>query len=133
MKEKLTGIYALLSEIPIMRGAAPAKLREVLGRLRLDFRKVPKGEAIVTAGQQTTSLICTLSGTFKAGRQNLDGSHMLFPETLFGLKTYYPQTLTAQTDVSIVEIPKDEFRKLLNLDPVFLLNYLNAVCSRAQR
>ncbi len=135
--QKSEGIYSLLQQLPIMRGATIARLREVAGRLRLNFRKAQPGEAVVSAGSHAEALVCTLSGrteTVRSGKaQALEGPQMLFPEALFGLDTRYPQTVTATTEVSILEIPKDDFRKMLAMDSVFLYNYLNAVCTRAQR
>lgn len=132
-KATTEGIFALLQQLPILRGASAARLRDVAGRLRLHFRKVAPGQAVVTAGEHASALVCTLSGSMTAGKMRLEGPQMLFPEAMFGLNTRFPKTLIAETEVSVVEIPKEDFRRLLNLDPVFLLNYLNAVCTRAQR
>lgn len=123
----------MLQQLPILRGASAAKLRDVAGRLRLHFRKVAPGQPVVTAGQQASALVCTLAGTVVGGKIRLEGPQMLFPEALFGLNTRFPKTLIAETEVSVVEIPKEDFRRLLTLDQVFLLNYLNAICTRAQR
>lgn len=120
-----------------MRGASVTRIREVAGHLRLNFRKVQPGQAVVAAGSQAESLVCTLTGSTRTGHGSnavvADGPQMLFPEALFGLDTRYPQTVTATTEVSILEIPKDDFRKMLAMDSVFLYNFLNAVCTRAQR
>lgn len=132
-KADAAGIFGLLQQLPILRGASAARLRDVAGRLRLHFRKAAPGEAVVSAGEHATALVCTLGGTMTCGKTRLEGPQMLFPEAMFGLNTRYPKTLTAETEVSVVEIPKEDFRRLLTLDPVFLLNYLNAVCTRAQR
>ncbi|MDE6514139.1 MAG: cyclic nucleotide-binding domain-containing protein [Muribaculaceae bacterium] len=135
--QKSEGIYSLLQQLPIMRGASVARIREVAGHLRLNFRKALPGEAIVAAGSQAEALVCTLSGSTEIQRGGkttaFEGPQMLFPEALFGLDTRFPQTVTAATEVSILEIPKDDFRKMLAMDSVFLYNYLNAVCTRAQR
>ncbi len=127
------GIYALLQQLPILQGASASRLRDVAGRLRLNFRKVAPGQAVVTAGAHASALVCTLSGAMTGGKMRLEGPQMLYPEVMFGLNTRFPKTLLAETEVSVVEIPKEDFRRLLSLDQVFLLNYLNAVCTRAQR
>ena len=136
--QKSQGIYSLLQQLPIMRGASVARIREVAGRLRLNFRKAFPGDAVITAGSQAEALVCTLSGSAEISGHGakaavLEGPQMLFPEALFGLDTRFPQTVTATTEVSILEISKDDFRKMLAMDSVFLYNYLNAVCTRAQR
>lgn len=132
-KANTEGIFALLQQLPIFQGASASRLRDVAGRLRLHFRKAAPGEPVVTAGEPASALICTLSGTMSSGKMRLEGPQMLFPEAMFGLNTRFPKTLIAESEVSVVEIPKDDFRRLLNLDQVFLFNYLNAVCTRAQR
>lgn len=135
--QKSEGIYSLLQQLPIMSGASIARIRDVAGRLRLNFRKVAEGETVVAAGEQSVALVCILSGSVdcRKGSSHVasEGPQMIFPEVLFGLDTRYPRSVVATSEVSILEIPKDEFRKLLGLDPVFMLNYLNAVCTRAQR
>ena len=135
--QKSESIYSLLQQLPIMSGASVARIRDVAGRLRLNFRKVAEGDTVVAAGEQSVGLLCVLSGAVEcrkgASTVASEGPQMLFPETLFGLDTRYPRSVVASSEVSVLEIPKDEFRKLLGLDPVFMLNYLNAVCTRAQR
>lgn len=120
-----------------MSGASVARIRDVAGRLRLNFRKVAAGDTVVAAGEQSVALVCVLSGSVEyrkgSSRVASEGPQMVFPEALFGLDTRYPRTVAATSEVSVLEIPKDDFRKLLGLDPVFMLNYLNAVCTRAQR
>ncbi len=132
-KATTEGIFALLQQLPIFQGATASRLRDVAGRLRLNFRKVAPGERVVAAGEHASALVCTLSGAMTTGKTRLEGPQMLFPEAMFGLNTRFPKTLLAETEVSVVEIPKEDFRRLLSLDQVFLLNYLNAVCTRAQR
>ena len=51
---------------------------------------------------------------------------------LFGKENQFPVTVSANTEVEIVSVPKSEFVKLLQLNSLILNNYLNTISSRAQ-
>lgn len=143
--EKLqnSSIYSTLLQLPIISGVSLAKLTEVVGRLKLHFFKAACGETIVESGQVCKSLIFVLSGSVRltiAGgdgafsiAQTLEAPQVIAPDCLFGLDTRYPCDVTAIGPTSFMEISKEDFRRMLTLDSVFLFNYMNAVCTGAQR
>lgn len=143
MKKTDSPIYNAILSLPLLKGASVARLTDIVGRYKLNFLKFQPGETIVTAGDECKSLIFILSGsiclTANAPReiltvkQTLDAPQVIFPDRLFGRENTYPTTVTALSAVSVLEISKEIYRKMLADDPVFLYNYLNRVCSAAQR
>lgn len=139
-----TGIYSTLLQLPLIKGVSLARLTEMVGRLKLHFFKVANGETVVEQGSECVSLIFVLSGSVRlnmasndgsfAVAQTLDAPQVILPDCLFGLDTRYPCSVTASASgASLMEISKEDFRRMLALDSVFLFNYLNSVCTGSQR
>lgn len=138
-----SSIYTALQSLPLLKGASRAKLSEVVGRMKLHFFKASEGEVVVESGSPCSSLLFVLSGrvrlsmsggdgVFSIG-QTLEAPQLISPDCLFGYETSFPCRVTAISKVSFMEINKEDFRRMLALDSVFLFNYLNAVCTGAQR
>lgn len=132
-----------LQQLPLLKGASQARLEEVVGRMKLHFFKGAEGENVINTGQTCASLVFVLSGsvrlTLAAGdgefevSQTLAAPQLISPDCLFGYDTTYPCRVEALTAASFMEINKEDFRRMLAMDPVFLFNYLNTVCTGAQR
>lgn len=130
-------------QLPLLRGASQSKLSEVVGRMKLHFFKAEEGATVVEHGQPCTSLMFVISGSvrlfMRSGdgsftvAQTLDAPQLLAPDCLFGYDTVYPCRVTALTPASFMEISKEDFRRMLAMDSVFLFNYLNAICTGSQR
>lgn len=138
-----SSIYSTLLQLPLIKGASLARLTEVAGRLKLHFFKAAEGDVVVKPGQACKSLIFVLSGSVRlsmaggdgafAIAQTLEAPQVIAPDCLFGLDTTYPCRVEALGPTGLMEISKEDFRRMLALDPVFLFNYLNAVCTGSQR
>lgn len=138
-----SSIYSTLLQLPLIKGASMARLTEVVGRLKLHFFKASAGEVVVEPGRTCKSLIFVLSGSVRlsmvsgdgafAISQTLEAPQLIAPDCLFGLDTSYPCRVEALGATGLMEINKEDFRRMLALDPVFLFNYLNAVCTGSQR
>lgn len=135
------GIFATMSRLPLLKGATQARLNEIVGRLKLHFFKAAAGEEITAAGSPCHSLLFVLSGSVRLRtergaftvEQTLGAPHVIAPDNLFGLSTSYPCSVTALDHVGLMEISKEDYRRMLALDPVFLFNYLNTICADSQR
>lgn len=135
------GIFATMARLPLLKGATQARLSEIVGRLKIHFFKALAGEEIMTAGTPCKSLLFVVSGSVKLRmehggftvEQTLAAPQVIAPDNLFGLSTKYPCTVTALDHVGLMEISKEDYRRMLALDPVFLFNYLNTICAGAQR
>jgi CRP-like cAMP-binding protein len=134
-------MFETLAQLPLLRGASLASLNEVCGQMKILFSKAPAGANIRNAAEQCNSLIFILSGSVELFRQETNFSikqtlcapQVIAPEYLFGLSTSFPCSVTAISEVSFMEISKEDYRRMLTMDPVFLFNYLNMVSARAQR
>ena len=143
MKKTDSPIYQTILDLPLIKGVSAARLTEIAGRYRLNFVKYAPGDIIINDGDQCESIKFILSGSVRTKisakddalcvEQTLTAPQVIAPDYLFGRITEYPGTATAQTAVGIMEISKEEYRKMLASDSIFLFNYLNAVCARAQR
>ncbi len=143
MKKTESPIYNVLLSLPLIKGVGVDRLTEIVGRYKLNFLKFHPGEVIMKAGEACESLVFILSGCVSiltvypkntlTVKQEIDGPTVLFADRLFGLDNTYPSTVTALETVSVLEISKEIYRKMLVADPVFLYNYLNRVCSASQR
>lgn len=138
--------FSNLAQLPMLKGVSQARLQEIAGSMRLNFLKFASGDVLFEKGSVCDSLMFVLNGmvrletgygdadtpSFSFG-QSLGSMQVIMPEHLFGLSTVYPCKVSAQTDLSAMEISKEDFRRMLALDSVILFNYLNTVCARAQR
>lgn len=137
------GIFDVLLHLPLIKGISQSRLQEIAGRMKLHFIKAAAGEVIVSPGQACVNLKFLLSGSLRLittdstrdfeVHQTLCAPQVIAPDALFGINTTYPSQVSALTDVSLMEVSKEDYRRMLALDPVFLFNYLNSVCSTAQR
>lgn len=134
-------MFEILAELPLLRGASMARLSEVCGQMKIRFSKAMPDEVIRKAGEECDSLVFILSGSVRMTQttedfsieQTLDAPQVISPEHLFGLSTAFPCTVTAITATGFMEISKEDYRRMLSMDSVFLFNYLNTLSARAQR
>lgn len=143
MKTTDSPIYQTILDLPLIKGVSVARLTEIAGRYKLNFVKYAPGDVLITAGDSCECLKFILSGSVRMTisdsesllvvEQTLTAPQVIAPDYLFGRLTEYPCTVVAEGSVGIMEISKEEYRKMLASDSVFLFNYLNAICSRSQR
>jgi len=137
------GIFSTLMQLPLLSGASQAKISEVAGRMKLHFFKAAEHETVIYPGQPCTSLIFVISGSVRLTitdpggsfeiSQTLEAPQLISPDCLFGFDTAFPCRVAALTPASFMEINKEDFRRMLAMDPVFLFNYLNTICTGSQR
>ncbi len=143
-RENEGSIFTTLRELPLLKGVSSSRLQQVVGSTPFHFLKYSAGEVIVQAGEECTHLKFVVSGAVRVdvtsanGRftasQTLRAPQVLAPDYLFGRTTKYPCTATALDEtVGIMQITKEDYRKMLASDPVFLFNYLNTVSTNSQK
>lgn len=141
--KKNSGIFATLMQLPLLKGASQAKISEVVGRMKLNFFKAAEHETVIQPGQPCTALVFVISGSvrltmsdpggdFKIA-QTLEAPQLILPDCLFGFDTAFPCRVATLTPASFMEINKEDFRRMLAMDPVFLFNYVNTICTGSQR
>lgn len=138
----MNSIFETLLDLPLLRGASRERISETAGNTKFHFLKYLEGNQIVVPGQQCSHMTFLLSGKVRVevaspdGRfclgQTLTGPDAILPQFLFGRNTVSPCTVTATDTCSIMQVDKNDWLKILNLDPVFMLNYLNMLSSGSQ-
>ncbi len=136
-------MFETLMSLPLFNGVSYNRLSEIVGNTRLAFLKYLQGETLVFLDDACDSLKFIISGKVKMTvsthdekftvTSTLEAPSVIMPEYLFGRSTVYPCRVTAMDTVSVMQISKADFTRLLSTDEVFLFNYLNQVSSSAQK
>ncbi len=136
-------MYEILMGLPLFKGVSRYKISEVVGMTKFHFLKYLEGETVVTAGDPCTHIIFIISGKLRVTiansnnrfkvSQTLEAPNVLAPEFLFGRAPFYPCTAVALEPVSILQISKTDYTKILNSDEIFLFNFLNILSRNAQK
>lgn len=142
MKQNIS-MYETLLELPLFKGVSHERISEIIGKTRFEFKKFMPNEVILHSGQNCTHLTFVLSGEVRISisdasksfsvRQTVTGPDCLLPDFLFGRSTSFPGEATALSSVRVLKIDKVDYLKILTIDPVFLLNYLNYLSMNAQK
>lgn len=134
--------YSVLSQSPVFRGISEARLKELFGAVHFQVKNYSKEEMVVSAGNVCDRLNIVQRGSVKAEMNDYSGKTIRIEDIvapfplasafLFGKENRYPVTVTANSEVEIVSIPKHEFIRLMQYEGQILNNYLNAISTRAQ-
>ena len=132
----------LISQSPIFRGISEEELSHLFAQIHYQVKSYQKNDLIVSGGDKCDRLLIVQKGSVKAEMNDYSGKTIKIEDLtapqplatafLFGKKNQFPVTVSANTDVELVSIPKDEFVKLLQLNSLILNNYLNTISTRAQ-
>ena len=132
----------ILCQSPIFRGIAPDELQKLFNQIHYQVKLYNKGDLIVNGGEICDRLLIIQQGNVKAEMNDYSGKTIKIEDIeaprplatafLFGKENQFPVTVSANTEVEIVSVPKTEFVKLLQSNSLILNNYLNTISSRAQ-
>ncbi len=132
----------ILCQSPIFRGIASDELQKLFNQIHYQVKLYNKGDLIVNGGEICDRLLIIQLGNVKAEMNDYSGKTIKIEDIeaprplatafLFGKENQFPVTVSANTEVEIVSVPKSEFVKLLQLNSLILNNYLNTISSRAQ-
>lgn len=133
----------ILTRLPLFAGVSRQRMEETVGMAKFHFLKYLPGESIVHAGEPCSHIRFVISGSVRIEIVNSDGRFRISqvlsapaavsPDFLFGTSTLYPGDVTAQGTVSIVQLSKADYIRILNSDEIFLFNYLNYLSMNAQK
>lgn len=136
-------IFDTLLGLPLFQGVTRERIAEVVGKARFHFLKYSPGEVILKPGQHISHLRFILSGKVTSTvsdsegcltvAQTIVGPDVILPDFLYGLVTHSPCTVTSITSSSVLQLEKADFLKILSMDEVFLINYLNNLSLEAQQ
>ena len=132
----------ILCQSPIFRGISANELEKLFSQIHFQLRTYQKNDLITQSGEICDRLLIIQRGNVKAEMNDYSGKTIKIEDIeaprplatafLFGKENRFPVTVSANTEVEIVSIPKPEFMKLLQLNSLILNNYLNTISTRAQ-
>jgi len=132
----------LISQSPIFRGIPEEELASLFGQIHSQVKTYQKNDLIVTGGEICDRLLIVQRGSVKAEMTDYSGKTIKIEDIeaprplatafLFGKDNRFPVSVSANNQVEIISIHKEEFVKMLQLNSLILNNYLNAISSRAQ-
>ncbi len=111
-------------------------------QIHCQVKTYQKNDLIVSGGEICDRLLIVQMGSVKAEMNDYSGKTIKIEDLaapqplatafLFGQQNRFPVTVSANTEVEMISIPKPEFVKLLQLNSLILNNYLNTISTRAQ-
>ena len=132
-----------LSSLPLFEGISAQTMVKTTGKFRFGFTKYSAGETIVQAGDACRSLLFIISGNVESTtllhnlnitiKCRIEPGAVLFPDFLMGRSTRYPATVVCLSDVSVLEIPKEDILSIICFDRVYMFNFLNMLSTDAQK
>ena len=132
----------ILCQSPVFRGISSEDLLKLFSQIHFQVKTYRKNDLIITGGEICDRLLIVQQGSVKAEMSDYSGKTIKIEDLtapqplatafLFGNQNRFPVTVSANTEVEMVSIPKLEFVKLLQLNSLILNNYLNTISSRAQ-
>lgn len=136
-------IFEILMSLPVFNGVSRERIADVAGRIKLHFLKYSDGDQIISSGDPCTHMRFLISGAVKVlisssddmieVEQSINAPSVFALEYMYGRSVVYPFDVYADGQVGILEIAKNDFMAMLNLDQVFMLNFLNIMSTGAQK
>lgn len=135
-------MYDMLLQLPLFQGLCKNDFTNILGKVKLHFRRYNADDILVEQGEPCNQLLFLLGGEVisqATDKHNLyslfeiiEGPSVIEPYSLFGMQTRYTATYRARGEVNVVTIDKSfVLSELINYE-IFRLNYLNIISNRAQ-
>ena len=139
----MASMLGQLMELPLFRGASISRMSKIVGESKFHFLKYPAGETVLSVGDKCAHVTFILNGKVRTTIENNNGRFavsqtlvaptIIRPDFLFGKVTSYPFSAQAIDSVSILQISKSDFIRILDSDHVFLFNFLNMLSVDAQK
>jgi len=136
-------MYETLLKMPLFQGLGKMKITKIVWKSEIAFQKYKAGSVILRSGDLVMKLTFLLKGEIMLESTDKDNNFVLkefqsAPDlvgfySLFGIKTCYFTTYTAETDVDIVSIDKSFILTELDKHDIFRLNFRNSLSNRVQQ
>lgn len=139
-------IFETLLELPFFQGMGRGDMTLIINSLPLKPQSVSAGKDIVIQNENCQQLIFILKGTLRivteaehhlfTVSERIQGPAVIQPEALFGIYPHYRSTYQAQTEVTLIRIPKHSALQIIASYDVFrlnVLNYLSTLIFKKQR
>lgn len=132
----------VLAMCPLFRGLAPDQVMASLQKVNYKVRRYSRDEIVAYGGDECKHLHIVISGSVKGEMADFSGKTIKIEDIeaprplalafLFGRDNRYPVNIVANNDVELLVLPKESVLQLLQMNMMFLNNYLNVVSNRAQ-
>ena len=134
--------FPVLINSPLFKGLSDNEIEDLLAAVNYRVRFFHAGALAALAGEEISSLLVVLSGSFRGEMTDLSGRTMkiedmnppqaLAAALLFGAGARYPVNVTANIDSELLIIDKRDYLVLMSKDIRILTNYLTFICNKAQ-
>jgi CRP-like cAMP-binding protein len=131
-----------LASSSLFAGHQENEIRSLIELAGYQVKEFKTGRIIASEGERCRSLMMVINGSVKgemidfSGRvlkiEDISAPRPLATAFLFGKDNRFPVTITATETVDILIFSKSSVLNLMQNSEVFLTNFLNAVCNRAQ-
>lgn len=135
-------MYETIMDLPLFKGVSADHVSSFLEKTSIEFHSYSSGETILNRGEEVKKLKFLISGTVKVSYElpggegkltSLSDTNDVFGITrLFGIAPYYDSTVSAASDVSVMEFGKEKFLRMLASDSIYLMNYANLISHHSQ-
>lgn len=138
-----TTMYELLMQLPVFQGISNDQLTDIIEKIPFSFSQFEPGQVIIQQGEECSALSFVLSGVVRTKTptfghrvqilQEFEGPYTMPFYNLFGAETRHHDTVTAVTRVGIMQLNKSHFLRVLQQNPILLINTMNMLCTNAQK
>lgn len=136
-------MYDVLMDLPLLQGISRDQVSTLLEKTHLEFINAKPGELLRNFDSDEDSLLYVISGEVEIEWRNKEGlisikfrqgaKSVLGASHLFGLLRNNPYAVRAISQTSLMRIEKSQYLKLLQTQPIYLINLLNYLSLRAQK
>ena len=134
--------YPLLSSAPLFKGISSDEIQKTLDNIPHNVKKFQAASVICLSGEHINSLMVVISGVVKgemvdyAGHvikiEDIPAPGALAPAFIFGNRNSFPVNVIAVSPVELLLIGKSDFLKLLMMNDIILVNFLDMISNRSQ-
>jgi len=134
--------YNQLTRAPLFTGLTEEGIESVLKVTPFRMKNFKNGSLIAQSGETVSALMIIVNGTAKGemvdetGRvikiEDIPAPGALASAFVFGSRNRFPVNVVAISDVEILSFEKPDFLKLLKLNDIILINFLNMISNRSQ-
>jgi CRP/FNR family transcriptional regulator, dissimilatory nitrate respiration regulator len=134
--------YTQLSKSSLFKGLIEREIEAIISEVPYRIKKFQAGSLISQSGEPVNSLMVVLNGIVKgemvdyAGRvikiEDIPAPGALASAFMFGNRNRFPVNVIAVSDGELLLIKKSDFLKLLMINDIILVNFLDMISNRSQ-
>lgn len=135
-------MYSKLSKSPLFKGISEENIEQLISNVPYHIKNFDEETHIASRKDECKNLMIVIKGSVRGEMLDYSGKILKVEDIfaprpiaaafLFGQNNRFPVDVIANSEVIILQIPKQSVLKLFQINDVFLKNYLNAISNRAQ-